>query len=119
MFYSSKLLRLNFLGIIPLHDMCNHPPLGHEANVELFCLGDIRSMIGNDNLNLLLQPLLTDAQLRGDAEHPIFADQDFVLAARKRIEPGEELLLSYKSNDGNMCESEQLWLLLQYGFPFR
>lgn len=109
----------NQMGIIPLHDMINHPPFGKEANVELFCFGDIRSMIGNDGLKMLLRPLLTQDQLQGKVKPPAFMDHDFVIAARKRIDAGDELLLSYKSNEGEMSEKEQLWLLLQYGFPFR
>jgi hypothetical protein len=101
--------------------MCNHPPHGQEANVELFCLGDIRSMIGNDALKQLLRPLLPTRR-KGDAPPtttPIFMDRDFVLAARRPIRDKEELWLSYKSNEGDMTPQEQLWLLLQYGFPFR
>ena len=109
----------NQMGIIPLHDMINHPPYGTEANVELFCLGDIRSMIGNDGLKMLLRPLLTKDQLQGNTKPPTFMDHDFVIAARKRIDYQEELLLSYKSNEGEMTAKEQLLLLLQYGFPFR
>jgi hypothetical protein len=109
----------NQMGIIPLHDMINHPPFGQEANVELFCLGDIRSMIGNDGLKMLLRPLLTEDQLRGKTEPPIFMDRDFVIAARERIEPHQELFLSYKSSEVEVSKKEQIWLLLQYGFPFR
>jgi hypothetical protein len=109
----------NQMGIIPLHDMINHPPRGQEANVELFCLGDIRSAIGNENLKMILRPLLTENHLRGIEDPPTFLDQDFVIAARKRIDPNEELFLSYKSGIGEMSEREQIWLFLQYGFPFR
>lgn len=113
-------------GIIPLHDMCNHPPYGQEPNVELFCLGDIRSMIGNDHLQQLLRPLLVPTQNQSDdttttgtATDPAFMDRDFVLAARRPIRANEELWLNYKSNEGEMPAELQLWLLLQYGFPFR
>jgi hypothetical protein len=108
----------NQLGVIPFHDMINHPPYEKEPNVELFCVGDIRATIGNDNVKLLFRPLLTEKQLRGEEEPPIFMDRDFVIAARRRIEPNEELFLSYKNSIENMDGKQQLWLMLQYGFPF-
>ncbi|KAG7368251.1 hypothetical protein IV203_030994 [Nitzschia inconspicua] len=114
----------NQMGIIPLHDMCNHPPYGHDPNVELFSLGNIRSMIGNDQLKQLLRPLLPIRSKDTDpstttSNIPIFMDRDFVLAARRPIRSDEELWLSYKSNGREMSASDQLWLLLQYGFPFQ
>ncbi len=97
-------------GIIPLHDMCNHPPFDRESNVELFCVGDIIRMIGNDNFTLLMDDFISGGNLK-------YQDQDILLVASRDIQPGNELWLKYKSRS-KMETKEKLWLMLQYGFPF-
>jgi hypothetical protein len=115
----------NEMGVIPLHDMINHPPPNKEANVELFCLGDIRSAIGNDGLKSLLSPLMHQLQVEKNIlkvphekfESPKLLDNDFALVARTNINPGDELFLSYRRDTENLNDEKRIWLWLQYGFP--
>uniref|UniRef100_A0A7S3PTX5 SET domain-containing protein n=1 Tax=Chaetoceros debilis TaxID=122233 RepID=A0A7S3PTX5_9STRA len=99
-------------GIIPLHDMTNHPPYYCDPNIELFCIGNIRHMIGDENFTIMFQDLLDDAN-----DEMKLRDDDILLVASRNIEPGEELWLKYKDR-GDMEERDKLWLMLQYGFPF-
>jgi hypothetical protein len=47
-------------GIIPFHDMMNHPPKGCESNVELFCCGDVCKSIGHVHTHDMLDRLVKD-----------------------------------------------------------
>lgn len=92
-------------GIIPLHDMVNHPPLNVEHNIELFSIKDIASLTSDDYVT-------SRAQSTFSIKQP--DDQDLVLVARKIIYPGEELFLAYAKRD--LTEEERVWKMLQYGF---
>jgi len=102
-------------GIIPAHDMHNHPPPSVESSVELHALGDVRPHIeGLDDevLNLI--------HLSGVADvSPPLDEQDILIVARRDIEPGEELFLAYRdaSETQGLTSNDRLWLLFQYGFP--
>jgi len=113
----------NRRGIIPFHDMVNHPPLAEVSNVELFAFGDIRKMIGYVHANELVKQLVTrNAESNTDdgGKKRLFCepkDSDMLLVASREIEPGMELWLSYNSR-GEMEDEKKLGLMLQYGFPF-
>mmetsp|Transcript_25581 Transcript_25581/g.55949 ORF Transcript_25581/g.55949 Transcript_25581/m.55949 type:complete len:560 (+) Transcript_25581:244-1923(+) len=103
-------------GIIPLHDMHNHPPPGIEPNVDLHALGDVKLYMPEveDSVHQLLQ---TSGII--DTSPPL-DDRDILLVARRDIVPGEEMFLSYSrglSDSDDLTGQERLWLLFQYGFP--
>jgi len=99
-------------GIIPLHDMSNHPPYHLDSNIDMLCIGDVRKMIGDDDFSILIRALIED-----EYDNIHLSDDDVLLVASRNIQPGEELWLKYK--DGHeMDEKEKLLLMLQYGFPF-
>ena len=109
----------NTRGIIPLHDMINHPPKDGSLskNVELFCVGDIKNMIGNEGFEMLFSKLIKcsdDIQKQSVS----CSDQDVLLVASKEIRHHDELLLSYRNCDQKVDMKQQIWLLLQYGFSF-
>jgi hypothetical protein len=102
-------------GIIPMHDMHNHPPPSVESSVELHALGDVRPHI--DGLDEEVTALI---HLSGVADiSPPLDDKDILIVARRDIQPGEELYLSYRdeSETRDLTSSDRLWLLFQYGFP--
>ena len=108
-------------GVIPLHDMLNHPPPGTGANVELFSYGDIKSFAPPDAVAGIGGKESEDRNRGGTMpnERSTLDDQDIVLVARKTIHLGDELFLSYKGKGegDNTEEKQRAWLLLQYGFP--
>jgi hypothetical protein len=96
-------------GVIPLHDMINHPPPLIEHNVELLTVGDVREMLPEETLQALV-----GAVFEHDND---LDDRDVLLIARREITPGDELFLSYRNNRANpMEEKERAWTTLQYGF---
>ena len=102
-------------GIIPMHDMHNHPPPSVESSVELHALGDVRPHI--ERLEEQVNSLIN---LSGVADiSPPLDDQDILIVARRDIQPGEELYLSYRdaSETQGLTSNDRLWLLFQYGFP--
>jgi len=113
----------NQSGIIPFHDMINHPPIDHESNVELFCFGDVRKMIGYVHSNEMIKRLVAKADENGTSgDNTVLyrdpRDTDILLVASRDIEAGNELWLSYKNTKKEMKDEEKLWAMLQYGFPF-
>jgi hypothetical protein len=96
-------------GVIPLHDMINHPPASVERNVELLTVGDVREMLPEERLQQLVGTVF---------EHNnVLDDRDVLLIARREISPGDELFLSYRNNRAKpMEEKERAWTTLQYGF---
>mmetsp|Transcript_23108 Transcript_23108/g.48747 ORF Transcript_23108/g.48747 Transcript_23108/m.48747 type:complete len:437 (+) Transcript_23108:13-1323(+) len=102
-------------GVIPLHDMINHPPFGTEHNVELLSVGDLRTMLSEEKVHQLL-----DKILRNIGKNALeLDDKDVLLIARCEILPGDELFLSYRNNNRGskpMEEKERAWTTLQYGF---
>ena len=102
-------------GIIPMHDMHNHPPPSVESSVELHALGDVRPHI--EGLDEEVENLI---HLSGVADaSPPLDDQDILIVARRDIQPGEELYLSYRdaTETQGLTSNDRLWLLFQYGFP--
>ena len=102
-------------GIIPLHDMLNHPPAGTLPSVELFTIGEICSQTSPDYFEQLLfssgHLSTTTRQAR-----PL-QESDLVLLARRTIQPGEELFLSYTKRELLATnEQDRVWKMLQYGF---
>ena len=102
-------------GIIPMHDMHNHPPPSVESSVELHALGDVRPHIeGLDDevINLIHLSGVSDVS-------PPLDEQDILIVARRDIRPGEELFLAYRdpSETEGLTSNDRLWLLFQYGFP--
>ena len=95
-------------GIIPLHDMLNHPPAGTTPSVELFTIGEIVSQTSHANVEQLMSSASFQSQQ--------VQDQDLVLVAKRTIYPGEELFLSYTKRDLLSDEQERVWKMLQYGF---
>lgn len=109
----------NKRGIIPLHDMMNHPPKDGSLskNVELFCVGDVRNMIGDEGFDMLFSKLI---KFSDDVEYGSisYSDQDVLLVASKEIRYDDELFLAYRNCDQKVDMKQQIWLLLQYGFSF-
>lgn len=98
-------------GVIPLHDMINHPPPSIEYNVELFTVGDVRGMLSEERLQQLVGMVFEHNN------NTILDDKDALLIARREILPGDELFLSYRNNRAKpMEEKERAWTTLQYGF---
>lgn len=102
-------------GIIPCHDMHNHPPPSVESSVELHALGDVRPHIEglDDEVNNLVH-------LSGISDvSPPLDEQDILIVARRDVQPGEELFLAYReaSETQGLTSTDRLWLLFQYGFP--
>lgn len=98
-------------GVIPLHDMINHPPPSIEYNVELFTVGDVREMLSEERLQQLVGMVFEHNN------NNILDDKDALLIARREILPGDELFLSYRNNRAKpMEEKERAWTTLQYGF---
>lgn len=110
-------------GIIPLHDMINHH--SSSPNIELFCYGDVKEMIGQESTDRLLDPLFLLEEEEGKNQKRRYHDQDLLLVASRNIQDGDELFLSYyqselqqqKETDNNDAEKERIWKMLQYGFP--
>ena len=97
-------------GVVPLHDMFNHPPLGIDHNVELFTVGDLRAMLPEERVQQLVGKVLEE---HGDELN----DKDALLVARCEILPGDELFLPYRNNSAKpMKDEERAWTTLQYGF---
>jgi len=103
-------------GIIPLHDMSNHPPYHRDSNMDLLCIGDVRRMIGDDDFSILIKALFVEDDNDNDNIH--LSDDDVLLVASRNIQPGEELWLKYKDGHDMMDDNEKSLLMLQYGFPF-
>jgi hypothetical protein len=100
------------LGIIPFHDMLNHPPTGEAKSVELFTIGEIRRLTSTEHVcRLALKSFL-------DKVPSNLRDKDIVIVARRTISPGEELFISYTGVQENLSsEDDRIWKMLQYGFP--
>ena len=104
----------NTRGVIPLHDMINHPPPDVEHSIELFTVGDLKELVPGDMIQQLM-----DRFVQNDNDGSILHldDRDVLLVARREIRPGEELFLSYRNNRAKpMDEKERAWTALQYGF---
>jgi hypothetical protein len=115
-------------GIIPFHDMVNHPPSGSQSNVKLFSFADIKETIGYDAAIDMICKLAQAEQRTNDKTDgtatatTAFADKmddkDLLLVATREIYQGDELWLSYKQFSAKEDDSRQkLWWTLQYGFP--
>lgn len=107
-------------GIIPLHDFLNHPPSSDKSNVELFCFGDLRKMVGYVHANELVRRVLNDPNEKKVSKkdgHFEPKDDDIVLVASRDIGIGDELWLSYRDSNKIDSVEERIWLMLQYGFP--
>ena len=102
-------------GIIPFHDMLNHPPPpSSNANVELFTVGDVQSYTGPYEMRSLVQKAFGEQVTTSLT----LGNKDMLLVAKQKIWPGDELLLDYKEGKTEWNdEKERVWLLLQYGFP--
>jgi len=102
-------------GVIPLHDMLNHPPSGGSASVELMSMGEIARLTSEAYRQELLKSAF------GWDNLPPIQERDLVLVASRPIEAGEELFLSYNGGGGGGCRSidprKRAWKMLQYGFP--
>lgn len=98
-------------GVIPLHDMINHPPPDVEHNVELFTVGDLRELMPEESVRQLVGKVLFQ-------HDSILDDRDVLLVARCQILPGDELFVSYRNNRRRpmVDEKERAWNTLQYGF---
>jgi len=113
----------NKRGIIPVHDFMNHPPSNTRPNVELFCFGDLRKMIGFVHATELLKRVIQDpnesASVQEGENGSFFEprDTDILLVASRDIGTGSELWLSYRDPASIKSEEDKIWLLLQYGFP--
>ena len=147
----------NQRGIIPVHDFLNHPPPsqplslpspsdrngnGNEyndnSNVQLFCFGDLRKMIGFVHANELVKQMRLSSRASSSSSSSSSRagtssssnnrqksyhyyepnDRDVLLVASRKIDVGEELWLSYRSSSRTIeLIEEKLWLMLQYGFP--
>jgi len=97
----------NESGIIPLHDMLNHPPLDKTPSVELFSIGEIASHTSVEHVAHVAASTFSQTELQ---------DTDLAIVARQTIYPGEELLLSYTKRDLLAKEETRIWKMLQYGF---
>ena len=104
----------NTRGVIPLHDMINHPPPDVEHSIELFTVGDLKELVPGD----MIQQLMNRFVHKDNDESVLHLDdRDVLLVARREIRPGEELFLSYRNNRAKpMEEKERAWTALQYGF---
>jgi SET domain. len=116
-------------GIIPFHDMINHPPSGKQSNVELFSVAHVCEMIGRDATCDMIRMLTVGEENAkngyGDATNAANSvlngldDKDLLLVATREIHPGDELWLCYKKFAGEQQDPrEKLWWTIQYGFPF-
>lgn len=94
-------------GIIPLHDMLNHPPRDQTPSVELFSIGEIASLTSREHVERLAKSNFSLTNLQ---------DRDLALVARQTIHPGEELFLSYTKRELLSNEQARVWKTLQYGF---
>jgi hypothetical protein len=95
-------------GIIPLHDMLNHPPMHKNPSVELFSIGEIASHTCWEHVTRLVKRTFSLTHVHS---------ADLVLVARQTIRPGEELFLSYTRRDLLQTnEHSRVWKALQYGF---
>ena len=107
-------------GIIPFHDMVNHPPLHQLPNIDLFSFGDVREQIGYvrtcDMIRTKAKNEIDAGLIKDSVLEP--QDGDMLLVAREKIIKGDEIWLSYKANKENVEAKERIWLVLQYGFPF-
>ena len=101
----------NTRGVIPLHNMINHPPPDVEHSIELFTVGNLKELVPGDTMQQLMNRFVhNDNVLNLD-------DRDVLLVAGREIRPGEELFLSYRNNRAKpMDEKERAWTTLQYGF---
>mmetsp|Transcript_16268 Transcript_16268/g.18854 ORF Transcript_16268/g.18854 Transcript_16268/m.18854 type:complete len:367 (-) Transcript_16268:603-1703(-) len=110
----------NKRGIIPMHDFINHHPPSGKSNVELFCFGDLREIIGFAHANELIKRVLNNPnEIKGVSKDADFdpKDNDVLLIASRDIDIGEELWLSYREGQKLKTDEEKIWLMLQYGFP--
>lgn len=108
-------------GVIPLHDMFNHPPPDVEHNVELVTVGDLRDLMQEEEVQRLVGLVLGHGNANaGDynKKESSLDNKDVLLVARRQILPGEELFLSYRNNRSRpmIDEKERAWTTLQYGF---
>lgn len=95
-------------GIIPLHDMLNHVPIGKTPSVELFTVGEIASQTSRNHVaRLASKACFAETKMQ---------DTDLILVARQNIHPGEELFLSYTKRSMLADEETRVWKMLQYGF---
>jgi len=120
----------NRRGVIPLHDMINHPPSdgSKSKNVELFCVGDVRNMAGDEMFKNLFSSLLQSSDVLGNDSNgsggsennslESYSDKDILIVADGNINYDDELLLSYRDCSKKVEIEHQIWLLLQYGFNF-
>ena len=110
----------NQRGIIPFHDMINHPPVHHLPNIELFCFGDLRKTIGYvptfDTIRTLAEKEIGVSVSRDS--YLELKDEDILLIAKREIRQNDEIWLSYKKLNEEMDSRKRIWLVLQYGFPF-
>lgn len=98
-------------GIIPLHDMLNHPPRGVAPSVELMSIGEVTRLTSEAFTKDLVQSAFGNNLVLREM-------RDLVLVARRPIQGGEELLMSYSGKaDTQPSEKERAWRMLQYGFP--
>jgi hypothetical protein len=115
-------------GVIPLHDMFNHPPSDMEHNVDLFMVGDLRKLMPEEEVWRLVGEVFGRVmdEPYGDINYEtigkkladgVLNSRDALLVARREISPGEELFLSYRNRAKPMVdEKERAWTCLQYGF---
>ncbi len=103
----------NTRGVVPLHDMINHPPPDLEHSIELFTVGDLKELVPGDMIQQLMNRFVHNDS-DGSVLH--LDDRDVLLVARREIRPGEELFLSYRNNRAKPMEKERAWTALQYGF---
>lgn len=102
-------------GIIPLHDMLNHPPAGTLPSVELFTIGELCRQTSQDHVEQLL--FSSGHLCPTTRQDETLQEKDLVLVARRAIQPGEELFLSYTKRELLATnEKDRVWKMLQYGF---
>jgi len=113
----------NQRGIIPFHDMVNHPPGNRQSNVELFTFADVTQRIGHDATCDMIRKLAqcSDERTKNDNDADVnnMDDKDLLVVATRDIHQGDELWLSYKqcTVTGEYDPRQLLWWTLQYGFP--
>ena len=103
-------------GIVPFHDMHNHPPKSVESSVNLYTLGDVKPHMSNvvDDIEALVK-------ISGNNDlSPPLDDKDILMVASRDVMPGEEIFLAYREPsemDSSYTGQDRLWIMFQYGFP--
>ena len=111
-----------------MHDMINHPPSDVEHNVELFTVGDLRELLPEEKVQSFVgrvfrhdgdnDDLYANGGNKNNDGSLLLDDKDILLVARRQIELGDELFLSYRNNRATpmVDEKERAWTTVQYGF---